>query len=358
MNALEERQATRAAAGPTDVSRLLAVDSKGARIITAVFLITTALFTFATLDVVASPWPSIVAMLLVNGAVLLLARPHPDPFPLRDTLIIMGVVVVSTLLVSFQLPDEGQIGRASWHLGANTWLVFFLALRRRAGFAWLGLALMVAITLWWTYVSGRGIGEGIRMVQTHAGILLVATLFASNLRHTSRRINEFNERSVEAAASHAAADAAQEIRRQRVSELASAVVPLLQHISRSTALSSADKQEFRSTEATLRDSVRGRSHVVPNVVDAARDARNRGIEVSLLDDRGAPLHDGLATQRISDAIVNALTAAKRGSVTVRLGPEGRAVALSIVTNDGKLNTRVELGDDGEPVVLEDAVMGD
>ncbi|PKQ27141.1 MAG: hypothetical protein CVT64_01450 [Actinobacteria bacterium HGW-Actinobacteria-4] len=355
MSTVDQPRDTRATTTPTDVSRLLAVDSKGARIITTVFFVSNALFTFATIDIVASPWPSIIAMVLINGAVLLLARPHNDPFPLRDTLIIVGVVITSTLLISSQLPVEGYIGRASWHLGANTWLVFFLALRRRAGFAWLGLVLMAAITIGWTHTSGRGIGQGIAMVQTHAGILLVATLFASNLRHTSQRINEFNERSVEAAASYAAADAAQEIRRQRVAELASAVVPLLEQISRGEPISDADRQEYRATEATLRDGVRGRSLAVPSVVEATRAARNRGVEVSLLDDRGAPLQDGPATQRISVAIVDALAAAKQGSVTVRLAPEGRAVALSIVTNNGKNNARIELDSDGTPLVLDDVL---
>src|SRR5690606_14023320 len=160
--------------------------------------------------------------------------------PLRDTLIILGVVFASTALISWQLPLEGPISRASWHLGSNTWMLFFLTLRRRSGFAWLGYAIMAATTLTWTITSGRGVGDGLVILDTPAGIVIVATLFASSLRRTSRRINELNARSVEAAASYAAADAAQEIRRQRVSELASAAVPLLAAIAKGKKLTAAD----------------------------------------------------------------------------------------------------------------------
>jgi hypothetical protein len=333
--------------GPTDVSRLLAIDSKGARIIAGVFVFSTFLFTFATIDVVASPWPSIIAMIAVNSAALLLVRTHPDPFPMRFTLVAIGALVASTLLISWQLPVEGPTGRASWHFGANTWLMFFLALRRRAGMAWLGFALMTAITLWWATDTGRGVGGGIAMLQTHAGILLVATLFASNLRRTSQRINQFNERSVAAAASYAASDAAQEIRRQRVGELASAVVPILGDLAKGEPISEGDRTHYRATEATLRDGVRGRSLALPSVVSATTEARRRGVEVNLLDDRGEALREGLAMQRMADAIVTVLDQTDAGSVTIRLLPHGRDAALTIVTALDNDSSRIDLDEHGE-----------
>jgi len=332
--------------GLIDASRLLSLDSTGARIIAAVFIVSNALFTFATLDRVDQAWPSIVAMVLVSATALLLVRSHPDPFPLRDTLIVVSVVIVSTALVSWQLPLEGPPARSAWHLGANTWLVFFLALRRRTGFAWFGLCAMTAVTIAWAVDTGRGVSGAITLVQVHFGILLVATLFAVNLRRTSASINALNERSVQAAASFAAADAAQAIRQQRFTELTSAVVPLLSAIAADEPNSDERRREFRAVEATLRDGVRGRSLMVPHVQRAAREARERGVDVTVLDDRGAPLRDGDAMQRASEATVAALKEASHGVVTVRLLPKGRDVALTIVSDLDDRTTRVDIDAEG------------
>lgn len=331
----------------TDVSRLLFANSLGVKLIAGFFVLTTAVFTLATLDVLKHPGPSLAAMVLVSAAAILLIQRHPDPYPRRLAWTVIGAVVVATVLVSWQLPDEGAFGRASWHLGANTWLLFFLTLRRRAWMAWLGFLLMAMATMHWAIDSGRGIGSGIGMLQTHAGILLVGTLFASNLRRTSARINAFNERSVAAAASYAAADAATEIRRQRVAELATAVVPLLERIADGDQLSPDDKLEFKSTEATLRDSVRGRHLMVPAVQDAVKRARLRGLEVNVLDDRGKPLSDGLAMSTVSSQIASLLDDAQDGTVTMRLHPENRALAVSFVAQGSTQESRLDWDESGQ-----------
>lgn len=333
---------------PTDASRLLALDSRGARIIGAVFVAANFIFTVATLHMVAHPWPPLLAMILVNATAVLLMRAHPDPFPLRDAIIAVIVVVISTALVSWQLPTEGPPARSAWHLGANTWLMFFLALRRRGALAWLGLCLMTAVTVIWAVDTGRGVSGAITLVQVHFGILLVASLFAINLRRTSSSINALNERSVQSAASFAAADASQAIRQARFAELADAVVPLLREISREEPVTEGKRREFRAVEATLRDTVRGRSLTVPSVVGATRAARDRGVEVNLLDDRGETLREGAAMQRVSRAIVTILEGMSEGTATVRLLPQGREVSLSIVAHQQDHTTRVELDADGHP----------
>lgn len=334
---------------PTDASRLLALDSRGARIIGAVFIASNFIFTVATLHMVDNPGPPLVAMIMVSGAAVLLMRAHPDPFPLRDAIIAVVVVVISTALVSWQLPIEGPPARSAWHLGANTWLMFFLALRRRGALAWLGLCLMTAVTIIWAVDTGRGVSGAITLVQVHFGILLVASLFAINLRRTSSSINALNERSVQSAASYAAADASQAIRQTRFAELADAVVPLLKEISREEPVSESKSRELRAVEATLRDTVRGRSLTVPSVASATRAARDRGVEVNLLDDRGETLREGAAMQRLSHAIVTTLDGMTEGTATVRLLPPGREVSLSIVAHQKEHTTRVELDVDGHPI---------
>jgi len=215
---------------PVDSSQLLRLSSDPARVVMGFFIFSNILYAFATLDEVKHAFPVIAAMILLNAAAVLLVLERPDPFPLPLTAIVVTVVAVSTVLVAFQLPDVGPPGRASWHLGSNTWMLFFLAMRRRPGAAWLGYALMAAGTLAWSISAGRGALDGVLLLDTHAAILFVGTLFEMNLRRTAKRINEFGEHSVASAIEAAEGATSAQIRQRRVLELRASAVPLLERI--------------------------------------------------------------------------------------------------------------------------------
>lgn len=340
------RPAPPAETAGTDVSRLLGLHTETAHLVLGMFIVSNVLFTFATAEVLEHAWMSYVAMVVVSAAGVVIVRPHPDPFPVSWTLLVLGAVVVSSLLVSLALPPDGELGRATWHLGSNTWLLWFLVLRRRAWSAWAGALLMVAVEVAWGVWSGRGAMAGILLMDTQIGLLLVATLFAVALRRTAARINELTARSVDAAALAAASEAAHEIRRQRVEELAASAVPLLERIAEGSDLTDADRRDFARVEAQLRDSVRGRSLALPVVNAAVARARGRGVEVTLLDDRGSPLPSGEAMTAIGDQIAAALDAADEGAVTVRLLPAGRDTAVTVVTRRGEATTRLTLTGEG------------
>jgi len=331
-----------------DSSQLLRLSSEPARVVMGLFIVSNILYAFATLDEVKNPLPVIAAMLIVNAAAVLLVLERPDPFPLLLTVAVVAAVAVSTLLVAFQLPDVGPPGRASWHLGSNTWMLFFLAMRRRPGAAWLGYVLMASGTLAWSTSVGRGVLDGALLLDTHAAILFVGTLFEVNLRRTAKRINEFGEHSVASAVEAAEGATSAQIRLRRVLELRASAVPLLEYlVEHGPPPTDSARLQYATSEALLRDGVRGRSLITPRIADAATKARERGVEVTLLDDRGQGLDSGEAMVRMSDTIVAELDAARDGAVTVRLAPRGRPVAVSIVTSNAR--DRVELDASGQPV---------
>lgn len=334
---------------PMDSSRLIGLTSEGARIILVLFIVSNFIFMITTIDEMKHWLPPTIAVVIVNAAALLLVLDHPDPFPRLWSWGIILAVTLSTVLVAFLLPDVPQVGRASWHLGANTWLLFFLALRRRAGMAWLGYVIMGAITLAWSIASDRSIVSGLLLLDTHAAILFVATLFGVFLRRTARLINDYDERAIAGAMESAAASAASEVRRQRVLELQASAGPLLERIARGDHIPTLEeRREYRAAEALLRDGVRGRSLVFEPIISAATSARDRGIEVVLLDDRGEPLPDPEAMKRVANFAVTALFAAQDGSVTVRLHPRGREIAVSIVSTSRTGSTRLDLDVNGMP----------
>jgi hypothetical protein len=322
----------------------------GAPLVLALFVLGNITFTLTTLDRVASPWPCILAALMVSAAAVPIIVPHPDPFPLEWTLWVLIAVASSTALVSWQLDATANPGREAWHFGANTWLLFFLALRGRPFFGWFGFVVMTAITVWWAVDVGRGPLGGLSLMQTHAGILLVGTLFRGALRRASRRINSLNARSLELAAAAASSDAEQDIRRQRVAELAEIATPLLAKIARSSQVRASERIEYLLAEATLRDSVRARSLHLPEIAAATAEARRRGVEVTLLDDRGGGLPNPVAMRRLTDRITESLSHVERGRLTVRLAPTGRETAVSIVIESEGVTRRVDLDAEGQRIV--------
>ncbi len=342
---------TPAGMGAVDATQLIGLASPAARVIMWLFVLSNFVYAFATLDEVKHPEPVLLAVLIVNSAVVLLVREHADPFPVLWTAAILVAVGLSTVLVAFQLPDAGPPGRASWHLGSNLWMLFFLAMRRRPGAAWVGYAIMAAITFGWSISVGRGALDAVFLLDTHAAILLVATLFALNLRRTARGINEFDRRAVGSAIEAAEGATSAQIRKRRVIELRASAGYLLESlVSDGPPTEPRAKRGYATAEALLRDGVRGRSLMTPRIAAAATAARERGVEVTLLDDRGQGLATGDAMVRLSEVVVEQLDALSKGSATIRLSPKGRRVAVSIVASETDAHPRIELDHHGHRLI--------
>ncbi len=338
----------------TDAASLLSLDSKGAQLLLGLFGLTNMTFVVLTADVVRNPWVSLLAMLLVLVGASLLTRPGPDPFPRLESWAVVGIVVVSTAMVSWNLPMDGPIGRASWHQGANAWLLFFLSVRRRSGLAWLGFGLMTAVTLAWGVLTGRGVVTALMMLQSHAATLVVAALFGAGLHRAAREINAFAELTEQAAESSAETQASREIRRRRAAEVKQIASRPLERIVAGEELGDTDRRELLATEAALRDLVRARGLTAPAIVTAASAARRRGIEVTLLDDRATTIADGTVMNRVSRAVADFIEATPSGHVTVRLLPEGRHALVTGVAQCEDAVVRLELDASGEHVERVDA----
>jgi len=314
----------------TDVATLLNLTGRGSLILLALYGITqTVLFATTTNDIV-SPLVSGAALALVIAAAISSTRPGPFPLELRLAYITVGVVAASTALVSWQLPTSGWAGYASWHLGANTFLLLNLSLRGRIGWAWTGMGVMTGITLVWTVSTGQGILEGVNLIDRQAGTLLTGTIFAIGLSRTARRILEFNAAKSRLAVEQAALSVTAEERTRQLELLRRDVLPALQSIAGGRELSLFDREEFRILEATLRDSIRARSITREPLISAAVEARRRGVDLLLLDDSRPNELDSLALAQICAWVAGHLGEQRGGSFTARVLPLGREAAASIV----------------------------
>jgi len=333
----------------TDPSAMLRLGSVGAHIILGLVVGTQVLFAGLSVASYKEPWMVALALIIYAPGAVLLSRPHPDPFPLRWTVLVLVIGVATNALVEWNLPDSGWPGYASWNFGAVTWLSFFLAFRGRIGAGWLGLALMAAVTFVWAASVGRGPLDAVDLVIRHAGTLLMATLFSILLTRTSARITALHQQQRTQVTNEAASNAEIGERALQAAQLNGEARRALELIAAGGPNDEEDRQHYRHVEASLRDGLRGGALATPTITSAARRARVRGVEVLLLDDSGGSL---AADDRhaIEDLLERELDEATDGAVTARLLPVGREAIATVVANSTRGRKRVDYGrllhDDG------------
>lgn len=338
---MSAERAPRAGTG-TATSALLHLTGLGARLVLVLFIATQALLTLVNLEQVTAPWASVLALVLVSAAGAILTVRVPDPYPMPLVLVTAGIVIAATALVTWNLPAVGGIGYAGWHWGAITFVLFVLALRQRIGYAWLCFAAMAALTLAWAQLVGRGLLEGLSLVDRHAGLLLVATLFAAGLSRTGRRIAAITGeqlRQAEREASSRTILAEQAAQAATLDELAR---PALELIAGPAPLGAAESAEFVLLEAALRDRLRAATLLTPAVTDAVARARANGVEVVLLDDRGDVPLAAHRLAHVERAVLAALAEPGVDALTVRLLPAGRPEIATIVARRGTESRRTSV----------------
>ena len=84
------------------------------------------------------------------------------------------------------------------------------------------------------------------------------------------------------------------------------------------------------------------------IAEATRQARERGLTVTLLDDRGIDLIDG-ERDVVEEALLEQLTTTADGSITARLSPHDRGELATIVVEEGGEYRRVVVTHSGAEV---------
>lgn len=316
---------------------LVSLTSSGAQLFTWVYFGATAALALWSLP--DSTRPAVVFVVLGLYAAVGVAMGLDKGEQLRLPLAVVVVIVApaSVVLVAWQLVPGGY---TAWYVGAATAMLFFLNLRGRIILAWVGCALFVGALLWWGATTPVGIADAAFTATRQSGIVAVGTLTALALQRTSGRIRELAAEASVRGAAEAAGLAVADERTRRLAELRNSVVPLLQRIASGAPISAEDRSAFAVAEADLRDSLRARGLRVPAIMDAARAARLRGVDVILLDDSAGGL-DSADIDEFAAMVADALTGATDGRVTARLLPPGRPVLGTLVA-DGSTYRQEEL----------------
>ena len=292
--------------------------------------------------------PVIGCLGAMSAAALLTLRAWPEQrmprWAAAWTAIFIGV---ANPVVLFQIDVVGWPGCAAWCTSAGAALCCGLLARDRSREAWAGLGLLVATSGVWALATGR---DPAMILAWMAGQIIPVCLWRGVARLSvalTAATAENEAIGAEAVARRRAEQESQRLRQRAMDSVRERSVSVLTAVSSGRPSAPALCTQARLLEAELRDERRAPFFTGTAVVDAARAARARGIDVTLLDDRG-PAEK--AAGRIQDAViaqaVRALDRADGGHVVLRLlPPRQRPGLMSVVTADDV----VLIAEDGRPV---------
>ncbi len=305
------------------------------------YFVTLTVLALWSLGEVRSPGPTLAALALFAAVCAVVTVDSGSTLSLWATVITVSVWPAVALVVSWQLTIGG--GFSQWFLGAATATLFFVCLRGRIGWAWVGFALVAVVTLIWGATTTIGIGTAALLMAKQFPILVAGTLFALGLRRTGASIQHLTAEASARAATEAADVAATAERGRRLAELDAFATPLLSLLVSGAQLTDGDRREFAVAEAELRDGLRARSLAVAPVIVAARGARRRGVDVVLLDDSDPARVDARDLENVVAQLCTALDSAVDGRVVARLLPPGREAVATLLVESGDTSHTLEIG---------------
>ena len=283
--------------------------------------------------------PVIAGLLAIGLAALALLKRWPaHRMPARAAALVAATAGGANVLVVFQIDFAGWPGYTSWCIGAGTTLCCGLIARERPRQAWAGLVLILTVIGIWTLSTGRNPVNIFALGSGQFSTLLIWHLTARISIGITARTAASEAAGAEITAQRRAHRESETLMRQAMTTVRQRVEPLLTAIAEGAPITAGMRARARMLEAELRDERRAPFFTGTRVIESARAARIRGIDVILLDDRGTSggLTDDAQKVVIGQA-ARALDDARQGQVVIRLlPPRQRPRLLSIVTDNNIL----------------------
>ena len=283
--------------------------------------------------------PVIAGLLAIGLAALALLKRWPaHRMPARAAALVAATAGGANVLVLFQIDFAGWPGYTSWCIGAGTTLCCGLIARERPRQAWAGLVLILTVIGIWTLSTGRNPVNIFALGSGQFSTLLIWHLTARISIGITARTAASEAAGAEITAQRRAHQESETLMQQAMTTVRQRVEPLLTTIAEGAPITAGMRTRARMLEAELRDERRAPFFTGTRVIESARAARTRGIDVILLDDRGTSggLTDDAQKVVIGQA-ARALDDARQGQVVIRLlPPRQRPRLLSIVTDNNIL----------------------
>jgi hypothetical protein len=283
-----------------------------------------------SLDMPRDPAPIFVAMgLFVAAATISLLQWGPARMPIWMAMLNIAVSIAMTVLVTSQIDPNraGGVGYATWHVAAVGVLMTITSTRRRNAFAWLGMAFLVAQTVWWNgplALLGFGVVGSLTWVA-------ISHILSNALTKAARDAGRFALAEREATDWKAAQDAHLSERQVRLDQTNAMALAMLRKIEASGGeLTAEERQECLFLEGAIRDEIRGRTLLNDAVRVEVMAARRRGATVTLLDEGGIDELGSAERERVLNDLAAAMRSTAADRLIARTVPEGSYTAVTLV----------------------------
>lgn len=318
--------------------------------VAVIFMTAIAWYAWSTPMHATMPWLSAVAFIpMIAAAVGLILLPG-DPLPARSSVVLVALVVLSTAMVAWQ--EKWVTGEllVFWPIMPAVIFLTFLCTRGPIVWAWIGFAAMALVLALWTQDAGVGWATGIGVWSINVAPLLMATFFSRVMRPMARFVVLLREGSNRLAAAESAAAAREHERTVQLDALEQSIGPILERLAAGGDIDEETRRECRLVEARLRDGLRARALVDDSISDAARDARERGAMVVLLDDGGSVQLASPLLDTVRATIATELSGVGGGKLTARILPPGRDLIATVHIRTENAERRVAVDRQGKVVV--------
>ncbi|GAA4800585.1 hypothetical protein FRX94_00750 [Corynebacterium canis] len=263
-------------------------------------------------------------------ALAILFIPGDPTISVPRALVVSAGIIILVAFERHQGIEYTGMWQDFWILNFTAFMVSLLILRGRITIALCTLLLCAGILQFEHMLQLPGALEISGWMLLQRSLLVVVALLVRFCIHFFvQRLPRAREHRRLAAARAAEAVASEALRKGRYRWVEDQVRPIFESVQVLQKVTPALQQRAMLTEARIRDTIRA-----PLLDDATLhanvwDARQRGVEVRLLDDRSTrenPVYTSghkLAIARVIRAALESIAYAEAGTITIRIGPPGR-----------------------------------
>jgi hypothetical protein len=264
----------------------------------------------------------VIAALVAYVAILIptIAVGRSRAMPKLIAVVDVVICALIPLAINTQLDPEHLTDYATWYvLGVGT-ILGGMAVRGQRMLAWFGLIILVGEIAMWGGVASLA-STGLPGVLS---LIVTGHAVSIGVERAVRSTTELNRLAEVSAAETAAIEAAGQVRSTLLEKTLRTALPALNLIAAlGGSLTEQQKSEALLLEAGLRDEIRGEALLNDSMRKAIKDARQRGVEVLVLDEGG----------------LSGLTDAEREIIL------NRAAASFVDVSAGRLTVRAPQGED-------------
>jgi hypothetical protein len=238
---------------------------------------------------------------------------------------LVAAVLIPWLIIN-QRVSVGNTDIGAWEVMGITVVMTATAVRQHPWFAVIGLVSLIAQEVY-SYGALSFLTHGL----AGATVFVMAGLGVSRgIRTANSASDKFREQEAASLAGIAALEATQTARTERLQQILSSAVPMLNEIAKSDEpLNSETKEQTKLLELSLRDEIRGRGLLTPELRTEVERLRRLGCEVAVLDEGGL---DDISKAELDSLLSKAIPELKivtEGRVTIR-SPKAESFKLTVV----------------------------